>query len=38
LGHFIRHHRNRWHIEEFHRGIKQTTDIEKYYSTLVASQ
>jgi hypothetical protein len=32
------HFENRWKIEEFHRGIKQTTGIEKCYSTLAASQ
>jgi putative transposase len=34
LGHF----ENRWKIEEFHRGLKQTTGIEKFYSTLAVSQ
>lgn len=28
----------RWRIEEFHRGIKQTTGIEKCYSTKARSQ
>jgi hypothetical protein len=32
------HFKNRWKIEEFHRGIKQTTGIEKCYSTLALSQ
>lgn len=35
---FIEHWNHRWDIEEFHRGIKQTTGIEKCYSTLAASQ
>lgn len=35
---FISHHNKRWQIEEFHRGIKQTTGIEKCYSTKSASQ
>ena len=35
---FVNHHRQRWKIEEFHRGIKQTTGIEKCYSTLASSQ
>ncbi|TSC57247.1 MAG: transposase [Parcubacteria group bacterium Greene0416_79] len=29
---------HRWTIEEFHRGIKQTTGIEKRYATRAASQ
>lgn len=29
---FIFHFSHRWRIEEFHRGIKQTTGIEKCYS------
>jgi SRSO17 transposase len=29
---FISHFHHRWRIEEFHRGIKQTTGIEKCYS------
>jgi len=33
-----RHWNHRWDIEEFHRGIKQTTGIEKCYSTIAASQ
>jgi putative transposase len=32
------HFENRWKIEEFHRGIKQTTGIEKCYSILAVSQ
>lgn len=35
---FISHHDHRWMIEEFHRGIKQTTGIEKCYSVKAASQ
>lgn len=35
---FIRHFQQRWNIEEFHRGIKQTTGIEKCYSTKITSQ
>jgi len=35
---FIAHFQHRWKIEEFHRGIKQTTGIEKCYSTLASSQ
>ena len=35
---FISHHNRRWQIEEFHRGLKQTTGIEKCYSTKSASQ
>lgn len=35
---FIDHHDHRWMIEEFHRGIKQTTGIEKCYSVKAASQ
>ncbi len=35
---FVNHHQQRWKIEEFHRGIKQTTGIEKCYSTLASSQ
>lgn len=30
---FTSHFQQRWNIEEFHRGIKQTTGIEKCYST-----
>lgn len=32
------HNDHRWNIETFHRGIKQTTGIEKCYSTLERSQ
>ena len=32
------HFQQRWNIEEFHRGIKQTTGIEKCYSIKAASQ
>lgn len=35
---FIQEHDHRWKIEEFHRGIKQTTGIEKCYSTKATSQ
>jgi len=35
---FINHHNKRWQVEEFHRGIKQTTGIEKCYSTKSSSQ
>lgn len=35
---FIGHFNQRWDIEEFHRGIKQTTGIEKCYSTKAQSQ
>jgi putative transposase len=35
---FTGHFEKRWKIEEFHRGIKQTTGIEKCYSTLAGSQ
>lgn len=34
----ISHWNHRWDIEEFHRGIKQTTGIEKCYSILASSQ
>jgi hypothetical protein len=37
-GELTGHFENRWKIEEFHRGLKQTTGIEKCYSTLAASQ
>lgn len=33
-----KHNDHRWNIETFHRGIKQTTGIEKCYSTLERSQ
>jgi hypothetical protein len=32
------HHHKRWMIEEFHRGLKQTTGIEKCYSVKASSQ
>lgn len=32
------HFNRRWIIEEFHRGIKQTTGIEKCYATRASSQ
>jgi putative transposase len=35
---FTGHSDNRWKIEEFHRGIKQTTGIEKCYSIKASSQ
>lgn len=35
---FSRESKKRWSIEEFHRGIKQTTGIEKCYSILKRSQ
>ncbi len=35
---FTGHFQQRWNIEEFHRGIKQTTGIEKCYSTKAQSQ
>lgn len=35
---FLDHWQHRWNIEEFHRGIKQTTGIEKCYSTKASSQ
>lgn len=35
---FIKHWKHRWSIENFHRGIKQTTGIEKCYSTKAESQ
>lgn len=35
---FTTHSENRWKIEEFHRGIKQTTGIEKCYSIKASSQ
>ena len=37
-GDFTNHFRHRWKIEEFHRGIKQTTGIEKCYSIKKESQ
>ncbi len=35
---FIHHFQYRWHIEEFHRGLKQTTGIEQCYSIKASSQ
>jgi putative transposase len=35
---FTGHFDKRWKIEEFHRGIKQTTGIEKCYSVKASSQ
>lgn len=35
---FISHQDKRWQVEEFHRGIKQTTGIEKCYSIKSFSQ
>lgn len=35
---FTSHFEQRWDIEEFHRGIKQTTGIEKCYSVKAHSQ
>lgn len=35
---FTGHFQQRWRIEEFHRGLKQTTGIEKCYSTKAVSQ
>ena len=35
---FTKHFSHRWKIEEFHRGIKQTTGIEKCYSIKSCSQ
>ncbi len=35
---FILHYNKRWQIEEFHRGLKQTTGIEKFYSIKLTSQ
>lgn len=34
----LEHFDQRWKIEEFHRGLKQTTGIEKCYSIQAASQ
>jgi hypothetical protein len=36
--HYKKHFDCRWMIEEFHRGIKQTTGIEKCYATKASSQ
>lgn len=35
---FVTHFKYRWHIEEFHRAIKQTTGIEQCYSIKAQSQ
>ena len=35
---FFAHHDKRWQVEEFHRGLKQTTGIEKCYSVKSTSQ
>lgn len=35
---FLDHHDKRWQIEEFHRGVKQTTGLAKCYSTKSSSQ
>lgn len=35
---FMEHFQQRWNIEEFHRGLKQTTGIEKCYSIKATSQ
>lgn len=35
---YTTHFDHRWKIEEFHRGLKQTTGIEKCYATTAASQ
>lgn len=35
---YTSHFQQRWDVEEFHRGIKQTTGIEHCYSTLANSQ
>lgn len=35
---FLSHYDRRWQVEEFHRGIKQTTGLEKCYSTKATSQ
>lgn len=35
---FTEHFQQRWNIEEFHRGLKQTTGIEKCYSVKAESQ
>ena len=35
---FTNHFEQRWNIEEFHRGLKQTTGIEKCYSIKADSQ
>ncbi len=35
---FVAHFQCRWHIEEFHRALKQTTGIEQCYSLKAQSQ
>jgi putative transposase len=35
---FMQHHEMRWKIEEYHRGLKQTTGVEGCYSTKAVSQ
>ena len=35
---FTRHFAHRWKIETFHRGLKQTTGIEKCQATTISSQ
>lgn len=35
---YAAHFEHRWKIEEFHRGLKQTTGIEKCYATTAAVQ
>lgn len=35
---YTTHFEHRWKIEEFHRGLKQTTGIEKCYATTAAAQ
>ena len=37
-GAYTAHFDHRWKIEEFHRGLKQTTGIEKCYATNAAAQ
>lgn len=38
IGELKNHNDHRWNIETFHRGLKQTTGIEKCYSVLERSQ
>ena len=35
---FLSHHQMRWKVEEFHRGLKQTTGVEGCYSIKGSSQ
>jgi hypothetical protein len=35
---YAAHFEHRWKIEEFHRGLKQTTGIEKCYATRTLAQ